>query len=152
MPQAITIDDAKKELRKNLAKGTQCPCCNLFVKMYKRPITSAMAWGLIMFYKSNTAKDEFLHAEDFFKIRECPSSIRGDFSKLRFWGLIQAHDVKGYYKITPKGMDFVESKIKVPARVHLYNDKVYGWDEKQVGIDTCLKKKFDYNKLMNDSL
>lgn len=117
-----------------------------------------MAVGLIIFTQKGTKINEhgfveWVHAEDFFKKQNIPSSIRGDFSKLRFWGLIDPHPEKeGYYRITVKGMDFVRNKIKVEANVLLYNNTCYGFKGEYKSIQDCLKKKFDYQKLMEGTL
>lgn len=90
----------------------------------------------------------FGHVEDFFKKENISSSIRGDFPKLRFWGLIEPGVTDGYYRITNKGFLFVECKTKVESNVMLYNNKSYGFKGKYVDIRECLKKKFDYELLM----
>lgn len=111
-----------------------------------------MAYALIIMYKSNV-QFRWIHAETMLKEAECPASIRGDFSKLKYWGLIQPNEEsEGFYKITQKGIDFVEGKTKVESHVMLYNNKFYGFKGNYVGIKECLKKKFNYEKLMEGGL
>lgn len=146
----MTITEAKSFLRENWSKGATCPCCQQHVQLYRRPITSAMAAGLILMY--HFRKNAFTHVEDFFKKIKCPSSIRGDFSKLRYWGLIEENTEEegqeGFYRVTAKGREFVRCEIKVESHIQLYNDKFYGFVGNYVDIRDCLKTKFDYEKLM----
>lgn len=156
LPDSTSLGTVRSILREKWDEGLTCPCCQQHVQRYSRPITSAMAAGLILFYYQQIRNPEtqWIHAEEFFKEkRGLPSSIRGDFSKLRFWGLIQANDEsEGYYRVTDKGMDFVKLSAKVESHVMLYNNKSYGFKGHYVDIQWCLKKKFDYIKLLNGTL
>ncbi len=153
LPDTMTLGEARKLLREKADKGLDCPCCTQHTQVYHRPITSAMAYGLILFYNHDTGRKP-IHAEDFFKgVKDLPSSIRGDFSKLRFWGLIQADpNNEGWYYVTFSGMVFVLGRIKVKSHVKLFNNKKYGMDGEEVDIRECLKNKFDYLKLMEGTL
>lgn len=111
-----------------------------------------MAYGLILFVKLGHCT-EWTHIEDFFKKQNISSSIRGDFSKLRFWGLIEAHpDQDGYYRITHKGVEFVFMRAKVESNVLIFNNKCYGLKGDYKDIKDCLKKRFQYELLMNGTL
>lgn len=159
----ITLEEAKEQLNNELEIGTICPCCGRFAKTYKRKITSAMAWGLILIYKhyrDNKFYDEFLHIENFFKnIKNLPSSIRGDITKLRHWGLIESLKEKrsdgnpqsGYYRITNLGIRFVRSEIKVKEHMLIYDDKVQSFIGKYVTITDCLGNKFNYDELVGNN-
>jgi hypothetical protein len=118
-----------------------------------------MAYGLILIYKYFRLFPNLslVHLEDYFKsIPNIPSSIRGDCSKLRYWGLIFKSDgsrgdgnpSNGYYGITSKGNDFVRGLIKVPKNIFIYNDEFDGFDGVDVSIVDCLGEKFDYSELM----
>lgn len=147
-----TLKEAQAELRKNLEDGGICPCCKQHVQIYSRPITSSMAYALIIFYRYCKEKDLSLaHAESVFKLVNVPASLRGDFSKLRFWGLINFLE-DGFYNVTKEGEAFVTNQITVLSHVRLYNNKMYGSFGKNVNIKDCLKKKFDLDKLMKGLL
>jgi hypothetical protein len=156
LPDSTTLGQAKMALRTKLTEGATCPCCQQHAQMYSRPITSAMAAALILLYRHQLSNPgmTWFHAENFFKDRKnIPASIRGDFSKLRFWGLIQADDdSEGYYRVTTKGIDFIKGEIKVESNVKLYNNKAYGFKGGYVNIHHCLKKKFNYELLMKGIL
>lgn len=150
-----TITEAKQYLKDNYKNGIVCPCCNQFTKIYRRPITSAMAYGLILFTKhcqKSVPFNEYTHIENFFKsIPNLPASIRGDFPKLRYWGLIEMGE-HGYYRLTNQGVSFTDNNLNVPSHILLYNNKFYGFEGEDVNIQKCLKNKFDYKKLMEGKL
>jgi hypothetical protein len=153
-----TIKEAKQFLKANYKEGTKCPCCGQSVKLYKRTITSAMAWGLIIFDKKSLTND-FYHAENIFKdVDGLPSSIRGDFPKLRFWGLIEKYEGdrddgsprNGLYRITSKGKSFVRNRYSVPRHAYTYNNKLRKIEGDDITIKDALSNKFNYNQLMRN--
>ena len=154
-----TIQQSRDEMRPLLLEGTTCPCCLQHVQQYRRQLTSAMVYGLIILSKAsdNDKTDRgFIHMEDYLKKQKCPSSVRGDLPKARFWGFIepgiaQADDGNpnaGYYKLLPKGLDFINGKILVQKAVKIYNNKFYGFDGEEIDVWGAIKNKFNYNSLM----
>ena len=57
----------------------------------------------------------------------------------------------GYWRITDKGREFVENKIKVPERIILYNGEFHGFDGGDINIIKALNNKFDYDELMSEN-
>ena len=64
-----------------------------------------------------------------------------DWTLLRYWGMIEEKQKEnkddeqknsGYWKITPKGIDFVLNKIFVEEKVYIYNNTVRGFSDKKV--------------------
>lgn len=157
-----TISEAKKYLRENWEKGVDCPCCNRLVKLYPRKITSAMAWVLILLYKyfRKPVADKWLHVEDYLKKQDIPSSLRGDFAKLKHWGLLEAMVSRrddgssrvGFYRITEKGRQFARGAISVPRTAYLHHQKFYGYGEEETDIKLALGDKFNFKELMGDYL
>ncbi len=149
-----TLKEAKEYLKENHKKGTRCPCCDQFVKLYKRKITSAMAYGLILLLREEAI---WIHLEDFFKNKKnLPSSIRGDISKLRFWGFLAKYEGEkedgnprnGMATVTHKGLHFALGKISAPKNLFIYNNKVYSRSVEECSIQECLGDRFNYNELM----
>lgn len=140
-----TMDKAKQ-------KGTECPCCGQFVKVYRRTINSTMARQLI------TAHG--MHAEGWFHTRDvvlADSAGAGDFSKLECWGLIyrQPHvqgeegkRTSGMWKITDKGRDFIAGRVTVPQYAYIYNGNLLELGGVDIHIEHALGKKFDYREIM----
>lgn len=141
-----TMEAAKGE-------GTACPCCNQFVRIYRRTITSTMARMLITgYHKYGVGK--------WFHVRELlgqNDSGPGDFPKLESWGLIerkahvQGEDGKrasGMWRITQKGSDFIHNKCEVPMYVLIYNAVTLGFEGENLRIHHALGKKYDYREIM----
>lgn len=154
-----TVGDMKVFMREKVEKGVKCPCCQQYAKVYVRALTSSMAYGLILLHKASLAPgQEFIHIEEYFKKLDIPSSIRGDFPKLRFWGLIETQDISredknpnnGLYKITESGRDFVRGRMLVPPKARIYNNRFLGFAKGMnlIDIKMALKNKFNYEELM----
>lgn len=156
-----TVGEAKEFLRKNFQRGVGCPCCKQFVKQYKRPMTSSMAWAFLLVYRHMKANPqlEWLHVQNFLKPLPIPAAVAntGDFSKLKHWGLIEEKlgirdDLSsrvGYYRVTDKGRMFAEGKLTVPKRVKLYNQEFFGFEGNDITIQDALGKRFDFNEILN---
>lgn len=144
-----TIKEAKDFLRASYVRGATCPCCGLFVKLYKRKMGSVMARCLI----------RLSHLDGYVHVREIVQGISdtgtNDFSKLLYWGLIEElpnKDAKkktsGYWRITPKGRDFVNRRIMVPRHVFVFNAVALKFSDETTSIIDALGAKFDYHELM----
>lgn len=155
----ITIKEARDKMRPNLRIGCVCPACGQTVKMYARPLTSSMAYALILLFNNQPPFPHYVHLEDLFKPMDIPSSIRADVPKLRFWNLIEpeakckaedGNPNNGMYRITDLGRAFVENRIQVVSHVNLYNNRMFGYPEhsKQIGIIEALKNKFNYSEII----
>lgn len=153
-----TISQAKEYLRKRWFKGETCPCCNQFVKRYKRRITSTMALGLIYTFKNFGVNTPF-HFESFWKTtpeaRHLPNNP--DFYKLAYWGLIiqpenieKKHEgakTSGYWQITPLGELFIKRQVALKEYAIVYNSKCFSFEGEDLFIGGCFKKGFDFNEL-----
>ena len=155
MRTSNTIKQAKDWLRSKMDKGATCPCCNQFVKMYKRKLNSTMARSLVRLYHLDKFNSIYYHNVNI--VKSVSESV-GDFAKLLYWGMIEQKpndDDKskknaGMWKITDKGRMFVEGKIKVPKHVNVYNSKPYGFTMEETDIKEALGDKFDYSELMKE--
>tara|TARA_R110002110_G_C13407639_1_gene713336 strand:- start:993 stop:1367 length:375 start_codon:yes stop_codon:yes gene_type:complete len=101
--------------------------------------------------------EEWLHVENYLKnLKSAPASLRGDFSKLRFWNLIEAKAGRredenrsvGLYKITQAGIDFVKANNFVPKYIYIYNNEVIKYGESTTNISEALGEKFNYAEIM----
>jgi hypothetical protein len=164
-----TLEDAKKWLRDRFGKGATCPCCNQFVKLYDRKLNKSMAYVLLLiarYYRRVEVKpDAWLHVPSY--IAEVAignprraAAVRGDWAKLKYWGLIEEKpDVRadgssrvGYWRLTQLGRQFVAREVKVPARVFVYNGEPLHRDvEEQITIDDALTTEFSYAEIMSDA-
>ena len=134
-------------------KGFKCSCCGQLVKLYSRHFNCNMALALIYLYKNRDKT--FIHLEnsmiaDGFK--RC-----GDASYLLHYYLIENMPEKrkdqsprnGHYKISGRGILFVEGVMKVHERFLICNNKFEGYEGDEITIRQALGKKFDFEELMN---
>lgn len=146
----IKLGFVRKYLAEKWEEGVECPCCHQWVRLYKRKLTSSMVKALKLMYD---APRGWMHVERYLKEQPIGPSVRGDFPKLRYWGLIEpkpADNPKfpdavepGYYRITDKGIAFVNGAVRVFERVKIYNDKFYGFEGKEIDYNTAKGNQFD---------
>jgi hypothetical protein len=163
-----SLEDAKKWLRTNFTKGATCPCCHQFVKLYKRPFNKSMAYVLLLIacYFRGDAVDEWLHVPSYIAemVSDHPrraAAVRGDWAKLKFWGLIEEKPEKrddgsprvGYWRLTPLGNQFVKRQVKVPSHVFIYNGAPLPKraSDDLITIDDALGTEFKYSEIMGDA-
>ena len=147
-----TLDEAKMFILINREKGIKCPCCNQFVKLYKRKLNSGMAITLIRMYNHN--KFGWISVKDF--LRRYSLKNNHDWTLLRHWTLIEEkpenpeHGGKtnGVWRLTDLGRRFVERKINVMERLLIYNNTFMGFEGTRININYALGDKFDYDELM----
>lgn len=165
--KATTLEDAKKWLRARFGKGATCPCCRQYVKLYKRALSKSSAYVLLLMscYFRGDSAEEWLHVPSY--IAEMAgdnprraAAVRGDWAKLKYWGLIEEKpDVRadgsprvGYWKLTPLGRQFVNRQVMVPAYVYLYNgEPLQRTVEEMITIDDALGTEFSYAEIMGDA-
>jgi len=158
-----TIDQAKKWLKRNTSKGGQCPCCHQRVQFYKRTLTSAMAYALVVIERRFRTESDWLHVPQYLTaIGAAEASRGGDYAKLRDWGFIDPKPGKrddesnrnGWWKITATGRAFARGEIRAPRRIEMYNQKPTRRDigSETISIQEALGQRFDYGKLMAGKL
>jgi hypothetical protein len=121
-----------------------------------------MAWVLLLmydFYKKEGSLRKWLKVESYLKgLPSVPTGLRGDFPKLRYWGLVvqkegEIEGVKtGLYRLTEKGVNFCENRIKVSRVAFVHNKVVKSFSEEQISIIDALDDRFSYRELIGDSL
>lgn len=149
-----TLIDAKKYLRDNWEKGTDCPCCGQLVKLYSRPMHYTMGAMLIRLYRLSQKDSGYHHVKDI--AAGISDTGTNDFSKLKYWGLIEQmpKDPKenkrtsGYWRITQRGVQFVLGQRTEHERVLIFNKKNLGLTGDQIDIKQALGERFNYNELM----
>ena len=161
--EPMMVEEARSYVIQNWDKGVSCPCCGQHVQRYARPITSSMAWGLCHLYDYflENPEEDWVHVEAFFNSKPgIPFAFRGDFAKLRYWGLIEMLNERrnsgspynGCWRLTDRGREFVKGRISVPSHVFLYDGHALGFSDDHITIRDALKNRFDYDKLMTGKL
>jgi hypothetical protein len=161
-----SLEDAKKWLRVRFGKGATCPCCNQFVKLYKRAFSKSMAYVLLLiaryYHRVGVKSDEWLHVPSY--IAEVAvgnprraAAVRGDWAKLKFWGLIEEKPETradgsprvGYWRLTQLGRQFINREVKVASHVYIYNgEPLQRSVDEQITIDDALTTEFSYVEIM----
>lgn len=153
------IDEIKYSIfsTEKMKEGSKCPACNQHVKLYKKKVDSQMAFFLIKLFtltKKNPTR-EYFHVQDDINVS---MKVSGSWAKLRYWELIEEQskdtsDVQkrtsGMWRITNKGMMYVEGNLNIPKYVKLYNQTFFGYEGERTSIHQALKEKFNYQELMN---
>ncbi len=151
-----TLNTAKEQLRAGLEKGTVCECCKRYAKIYKRKLNKMMVEGLILMYRHQVKTGQhWIHAENFFKEQNCKAQVRGDFPKLKHWGLIEQREktkesmiyTQGYYRVTGAGEDFIMGRILQPSYANIFDDTLLGMSNDMISVQTALKRPFKPEEL-----
>ena len=155
-----TLEEAKEWLRGKFAKGADCPCCGQFVKLYRRKLNSSMAYAMILLAKhQKEIGGAWFHVPDYLSSVTSTATIRGgDWSKLRYWGLIESDESirddgskrAGVWRVTEAGMAFAANDKSVPSHVHIYNGEAFSSYQtgETTNIEQALGEKFNYRELM----
>ena len=163
-PLTASLGEIKEFLTANWdSDGCICPACKKTVKLNPISINNMMAYRLCVLYNLTKAtyvvdgKFRYFHVSDDIEVE---LKLGGGWAKLRWWDLIEQKPkekgkgngrTSGMWRITQKGIKFVENRIAVPKYVKLFNSKSYGFYGDQVRISDCFENRFDYEKLMVES-
>ena len=151
-----TLVEAREALLFVMEDGGICPCCDQFVKRYRRKLNATMARGLIWLVKASGDNLQWIHVNS-----TGPSWLTnkgGTLATLVHWGLIEekpkedkpsASRTSGSWRPTLKGVQFAKNELRVPSHVVLYNDQVEGWSGSEASIVDALGKRFHYGELMS---
>lgn len=156
MDEKTKTDELREHVRGNRNKGIKCPTCDQFVKVYRRKVNSSMAYGLIEVYHyfRSPGHEEWLHVPDYKDL----AKLGGDFAKLGIWGLVEPMPGErddgckhtGYYRITDRGVAFVEGRLRIPKYAFTFNQTVLSMTEDQdADIHDALADEFSYRELMS---
>lgn len=154
-----TLKQAKADWREVIhGDGGNCPVCERWGKVYARNLNKTMAISLQWLY---TAQKEAGDPRTWIDVpNTAPKHVlrTNQLATLRWWGLIERkpEDLEdktqkhtGFWRITLKGMDFVEGKVLVPKTVETYNAEVVGYGKELINFRTALGIKFDYSQALH---
>jgi hypothetical protein len=160
MKNSDSIATVREWLLRKRGTGVTCPCCDQFVKLYRRPFTRSMAYVLLLlarYYRKHSPK-EWLHVPSFIAEQAASNprraaAVRGDWAKMVHWGLIEkkpsGRPYLGYYRLTEKGRQFAQRTLKIPSHVYIYNKVKLPFPSSQlISINDALKHAFSYAEIM----
>ena len=151
-----TIQDAREAWKKTIhGDGGVCPCCDRFGKVYARALNKTMILSLQWLYKANQEAGlrEWIDVPN-----TAPKSVlrSNQLASLRWWGLVERQlpdpeDKKvkhsGKWRVTLRGLDFVEGSLLVPRKVSTYNGEVVSFSDDEVAIKDVVAD-FNYEAVM----
>lgn len=156
----MELEEARAHVIANLDEGVICPCCSQRAQRYRRKLDSLMARGLVRMYVwfRDHPGVRWMHVERELKSDPLsPGGIGRQVATLKYWGLIRlmrdeepdGAAVRGYYRITKRGRQFVRGQITLPRYIFVYNNTLFGFDGSEItDIQTALTDKFSYTELM----
>lgn len=156
-----TVREVRQFLFENREEGTVCPCCDRIAKEYHYTIGHGQAQAVITLYKLTRMlkpEDGYIHVHNefarYFKLN-CNTL---SYHRLQYWELIEPMHTNdnpdkrtsGMWKITRKGIEFVEGRTTVPSEITVYGGKRTALFGDPISIKVALKQKFSYQTLMED--
>jgi hypothetical protein len=179
-PKTTTLHDAKVWLQGQLltrnaqgqidaGEGAICPACKQVAKVYARQLHSSMAYVLIEIVKKFRSDPQYRNPEAYLHVGgfinslgldpKVAAAIRGDWTKLKYWGLIapqpgerdDASPRNGYWRPTAAGEAFATGFLKVPRYMLIYNDHPLKYEAAETDLITirdALGTAFNFGELM----
>lgn len=153
LPLFETLAEAREKLMNTLGgSGTHCPCCDQFVKLYKRKLNSTMAAGVCWLATESGVERQWVSVSE--RAPRWVVSTR-QLATVEHWGLIESKPnvdeskrCSGIWRITLRGVRFVRGEIGVPKHVYLYNARLRGFSDEWTTVHEALGDAYDYAELM----
>lgn len=174
-PPVDTLKDAREHFHDNLEKGSICPCCDRFGKLYSGIFNKRQLETLYWIYYWHIRTGELVIASsgiptfpkgclNYVEVQaRAPEMIvrNAETGKLATRGLLEkvsdnehhkASKSSGMYRISMHGIYFLLGRSTTPVKVGTYNQKVEKISEDYVDINELKKsiKSFDYKTMMNE--
>jgi len=156
----MSLAEASLWLKANIKHGAVCPCCDQLARRYQRKLTSSMAAALILIRRAFRTQTDWLHVPEYLTAVAAQGAITrgGDWAKLTHWQLLEPKidEIRkdgsrriGLYKITERGIAFVERRIEVPKYAYIYAQHLLAMSEVTTTIDAALRDRFNYAELLS---
>lgn len=128
------------------ADGSFCPCCGKWGKVYKIKLSQHLAlclrWMLVHGDENGWVDVQNRAPRWMLKSKTYPL--------LEHWDLVESQAKRsGIWRATRKGQDFISGSITMPSAVHIYDNKVWGFESQDVSFRGCFGKHFDFDEMMS---
>ena len=158
IPEFTYLSEAIEYINENVTgKGVRCPACEKRCKIDKRGFTSKMLRSLMLLREYDEQNPgEWCHTN---YLEERGANRSGDVSSIRHWEMIEKkpgnkegmNPRRGLWRITQKGYDFLDGKIRIPKAWLGFKGQCYGLDEsKLISVNIAWGVKFDYKEVVID--
>jgi hypothetical protein len=128
------------------ADGAFCPCCGKWGKVYKIKLSQHLALCL-RWISISTDEEGWVDVQN-----KAPRWMLKSktYPLLEHWGLIESQAKRsGVWRATPMGHEFIGGAIAMPSAVHIYDNKVWGFEAQEVSFRGCFGKHFDFDEMMS---
>lgn len=149
-----SLPEAREYIKKEAygKKGTRCPCCEKYVKSYKRKFTHDMARFMVLLVWTFERTGNWVDITTF-------NFRGGDYAKVVFWDLVEhkpniddpEKKESGMWRPTALGIKFAHKLESIPRNVHLnWKGEFEGTSGLPIFIDKALQNKFNYTELISE--
>lgn len=128
-------------------EGGHCPCCGKWGKVYKIKLSQHFALSLKWILDHGTPDDPWVDVQN-----KAPRWMLKSktYPLLEHWTLIESKGTRsGIWAATNRGIDFVYRGSSLPEAVYIYDNKRWGFEEREVKFRQCFGKHFDFDELMS---
>ena len=127
------------------AKGRRCSCCDRYGKVYRRPLSQHLALCLRWIYVQSEDND-WVDVQNTAPRWMMKSKA---YPLLEHWNLIESKEHRsGIWKVTERGVNFIHGYLTVPAAVHIYDNRVWGFESENTDFRKCFGKHFNFEEMM----
>lgn len=128
-------------------EGAFCPCCGKWGKVYKTKLSQHLALCL-RWIAVNGDDDGWIDVQAKGPRWMLKSKT---YSLLEHWGLVESKAQRsGVWRATLKGWDFINGLVSVPSAVHIYDNKVWGFEEEETTFRGCFGVHFNFDEMMDE--
>ena len=153
---SIAVAQKKKELqaKRKQSGGSRCPCCEQYVKEYKRTLSANMC-NFLQSLVVKSAMDQANGGDGWVHFKDCAYGSH-DYPYVRDWLLAERapststkKKSSGMYRPTQLGVDFVFGRAQVPKYIYTYNGKRTGEDNTEmISFKSVKIEHFDLEKML----
>jgi hypothetical protein len=128
--------------------GAICPCCDRKGKINRGKLSQHLALALKWIEVHGDPEDDgFVDCQGSNQVHLLRSKT---YSQMKHWDLVEPKAGRsGFWRVTSKGKEFLLGKITVPQAVYVYNDKVFGFDDKEISFRQCFGRHFNFDEMMS---
>jgi len=157
-----TILEGRNAFYKTLEERgrADCKCCERIATLAPRSLDVGPVATLILLKRYTEVfqpEDGWVHVKRSILLKLTDENLkkvlcrRDDWGPyMRHWGLLERHPRHNYlYRITPKGINFVNGKGSERRTAFVYNNEARAWSDEVVSVFEGLEGKLEYHLLMN---
>lgn len=142
----MTLADARRYLRRYLAEGVKCPCCEQHAQVYRWSLYATAARLLIRLYREGGTGT-------YVETKRHKGIGQGDASRLRLWELAEREKERrpdggrsGWWRVTDLGEAFVLGRATIPKYAYVYDGEVIRTEGEPTSISDVLGEAFRYDE------